>query len=505
MKKRILTPLVILILVASLQGCTTSSNPTQSANNATSTPGSKPLTIKLADLDALFRDKVFTDALKSKLQLTDQQIELLKKTSGDELAKLKAANIKDQTPEADSASARAIKSFGDLLGTEKADQLMAMALERQSEQPQTVAAAEPTPLKGPNAVPTDTRIVVNIPAFRMDLFSDGKLLKSYKVGIGYVEYPLPTGFRKAEMIIFNPTWTQPNEPWASSPGAVVPAGAAGNPLGPIKIPIGGANLIHGGKALAKIGTFASHGCVGLTNEQVKDFAKVLADGTNTELKQETIEAYLKKRTRTQVVKLSKIVPVELRYETIVIEDGKLHIYRDVYNKKTNTEDNLRAVFEANGIGFETLTAEEKTQALETLNAFSPNPKKQPAPKPTVPANLTAAEKQALMAERKAEAERQRKLRSQKEIVVDLSSLSGKGYPSPKDLNTGASLALNRIDMPANEPTPARPRRNPTPAPQSSPRTSPSPAPQSSPRTSPTPALRSTPAADPPLRSTGGLR
>src|SRR6476659_6354275 len=63
---------------------------------------------------------------------------------------------------------------------------------------------EPTMLPGPNAVPQDTRIVVNVPAFRMDLFRDGTLVKTYKIGIGYPEFPLPRGFRKAEMIIFNP-------------------------------------------------------------------------------------------------------------------------------------------------------------------------------------------------------------------------------------------------------------------------------------------------------------
>src|SRR6266536_6023861 len=180
--------------------------------------------------------------------------------------------------------------------------------------------SEPVLLKGPNAVPKDTRIIVNIPAFRMDVFRDGALLKSYKIGIGYQQFPLPTGFRKAETIIFNPTWTQPNESWASNPGLVVPAGAGGNPLGPIKVPIGGANLIHGGKSLAKIGTYASHGCVGLTNDQVKDFAKILAEASHTELSAEIMAAYLKRPTRTQVVKLKQLVPVELRYETIVVED-----------------------------------------------------------------------------------------------------------------------------------------------------------------------------------------
>src|SRR5437763_14882659 len=146
-----------------------------------------------------------------------------------------------------------------------------------SPEPVQAANAEPVQLKGPNAVPKDTRIVVNIPAFRMDVFREGSLLKSYKIGIGYPQFPLPTGFRKAEMIIFNPTWTQPNESWASDPGAVTPAGTAGNPLGPIKVPIGGANLIHGGKALAKIGTYASHGCIGLTNDERSEERRVGKD------------------------------------------------------------------------------------------------------------------------------------------------------------------------------------------------------------------------------------
>lgn len=331
---------------------------------------------------------------------------------------------------------------------------------------QTDAAteAEPAMLKGPNAVPKDTRIVVNIPAFRMDVFREGTLLKSYKIGIGYQQFPLPTGLRKAEMIIFNPTWTQPNESWASDPGLVVPAGAKGNPLGPIKIPIGGANLIHGGKALAKIGTFASHGCVGLTNDEVKDFTKTLAQASSTELKDETMSAFLSKRTRTQVVKLGQTVPVELRYETIVLQDGQLHIYRDVYGKNTNTEENLRAAFEATGTSFDSLNEEFKSQTLDALNAMSLHPKTKPTPKPTPIANQTREEKAAAAATRKAEADRQRELRNRKEIVIDIASLSSTGYPAPKDLHTGAGSAVSNAGAPALKPR----RRDLAPVPQSTP-------------------------------------
>jgi lipoprotein-anchoring transpeptidase ErfK/SrfK len=336
---------------------------------------------------------------------------------------------------------------------------------------------EPVMLKGPNAIPKDTRIVVNIPAFRMDVFREGILLRSYKIGIGYQQFPLPTGFRKAEQIIFNPTWTQPNESWASDPGAITPAGAAGNPLGPIKVPIGGANLIHGGKSLAKIGTFASHGCVGLTNDEVKDFVRTLADATSIDLTDDKIAGYLKHRTRTQVVKIPNSVPVELRYETIVIQDGQLHVYRDVYNKNTSTEENLRAALEANGISFDKLSEAEKTQALDAVNAMSLHPKKQPPAKPAVAANQTAEERKAAAAERRAEAQRQAKLRNQKEIVIDITELSGKGYPAPKDLHTGAGTVASNTGAPPLKP---KPRRSPSPAPQSIPEVVPPPRGSSSP-------------------------
>jgi hypothetical protein len=318
--------------------------------------------------------------------------------------------------------------------------------------------AEPELLPGPNAVPADTRIVVNIPAFRLDVFRNGSLIKSYKVGIGYPQFPLPQGLRKAELIIFNPTWTPPDSPWVDSmnvtPGEVIGAGSRQNPLGPIKIPIGSPSLIHGGKPLAKIGNFASHGCVGMTNVQVKDFARVLAEASHTDLTEATMSAYLQKRTRTRVVNLGQLVPVELRYETIVFEDGRLHIYRDVYNQNTNTEENLRAVFAANGAGFDNLGEAEKAQVLEALNALSRHPKKLSKPTPTpkpVKTPQNSANTVATASDRKAEAERQKKLRSQREIVIEIGELAGKGYPAPVNLDSGAGPQVSAVRIAANKP------------------------------------------------------
>src|SRR5437667_4856778 len=403
--------------------------------------------ITLPVLDALLADEKFRADLKSKLQLTDEQISALRKISSDEVAKLRRSNAENQPGSAEAARQNAIEAIQRAVGIEKSDRLLVLAREhwnKGNEELETKAAkeAEPTMLKGPNAVPKDTRIVVNIPAFRMDVFENGSLIKSYKIGIGYPQFPLPIGLRKAQLIIFNPTWTPPDSPWVNSmnvtPGEVIEAGSKQNPLGPIKIPIGSPSLIHGGKPLSKIGTFASHGCVGLTNSQVKDFAKLLARASGTDLSEQSIAAYLKNKTKTRVVKLSKLVPVELRYETIVVEDGKLHIYRDVYDQNTNTEENMRAVLEANGVRFEDLSSDEKAQAMEALNALSSHPKKQ-ALKSSVGKGENLAKTAANASERKAEAERQSKLRNQKEIVMEIAALSGKGYPAPVNLDKGSGV------------------------------------------------------------------
>jgi lipoprotein-anchoring transpeptidase ErfK/SrfK len=459
MKPTFKAALIITICGLLLTGCKRQTQ-TSPPPVVTSTPptATEAIPITLPVLDALFADDSFKTELKSKLQLTDEQISALRKTSSEEVAKLRKANAETQPGSAESSRNNAIESIRAVIGSEKADQLLALARERWTrggEGPEAAAAKDPEPtmLKGPNAVPPDTRIVVNIPAFRMDVFAGGSLVKSYRVGIGYPQFPLPQGLRQAQLIIFNPTWTPPDEPWVASMkgvavGQSVAAGSKLNPLGPIKIPIGAPSLIHGGKPLAKIGTFASHGCVGMTNSQVRDFATVLAKASGTDLSNETIAAYLSRRTRTQVVKLNQPVPVELRYETIVVEDGKVHIYRDVYDQGTNTEENLRAVLEASGTNLDSLNTEEKTQLLDAVNAMSRHPKKQPTPKPTITTPANSADVVAAANERKAEAERQKKLRSQKEVVIEITALIGKGYPAPVNLDSGTGTQVSEVAIAA---------------------------------------------------------
>jgi len=405
---------------ASVPPSSTLPSPSPSASPATSTTS---LQVTLPLLDALLSDEKFVDQLKTKLKLSDDKIDALKRVSSAEIARLRETNAEETDGDSGDPRARAEEQLRSILGGEKANELVQIANDywaRGGEASTTGAQMLP----GPNAVPTDTRVVVNIPAFRMDLFQDGNLIKSYKVGIGYPEFPLPFGLRKAQTIIFNPAWTPPDSPWVAKmknavPGQTIQPGDKDNPLGPIKIPIGLPSLIHGGKSPSKIGKFASHGCVGLTTNQIKDFALLLSKAAGTDLTEQKMASYLEDKDQTKTVKLDQPVPVELRYETIVLEDGKLHIYKDVYEQDTNTEDNLRRVLEGQGLKLEDLSEEQRTEALNALNAMSAHPKPTTSPSPSP----TAGKKR-------------RPTKPQTEIMIDISNLNKKGYPAPVDLNEG---------------------------------------------------------------------
>jgi lipoprotein-anchoring transpeptidase ErfK/SrfK len=414
--------------------------------------------VTLPVLDALFSDEAFKSTLKSKIQLTDDQVAQLQKLAADEVAKLRESNMEEKTPEEQSlqtSRTRATEAIREVIGEQKTQDLFALAHDYWGKGGEALEAGKTAPenamLPGPNAVPKDTRIVVNIPAFRMDVFKEGSLVKSYKIGIGYPEFPLPIGLRKAQQIIFNPTWTPPDEPWVAkmksvSVGEKVPAGSKLNPLGPIKIPIGLPSLIHGGKSPAKLGTFASHGCVGLTSAQVQDFSRLLAQVASSEISDATVKSYFADKTKTRVVKLDQVVPVELRYETIVVENGQLHIYKDVYDQDSNTEENLRAVLEVNGAKLEDLSEAERAQILEALNAMSRRPKKTlPATtaskpvgeKPTATASTSPSATK--VADKKTTDTPGRKPigKNQTEVVIELTAFKGKGYPAAVNLDTGS--------------------------------------------------------------------
>jgi lipoprotein-anchoring transpeptidase ErfK/SrfK len=477
--KTVLRALVLFIALAIMLGGCVSNQPANVANNnpsnsANSQPQPTPAVVKasateesalpvtLPVLDAFFADETFAAELKTKLQLTDEQVGKLRTLAREETSKLRETDADDYAGSTAAARTHAAEQIKAAIGEEKAGQLAQFLRRRWSgEGDEGAGNSDNNAAHGStgkfNVVPTDSRIVVNAPAYRMDVFEQGRLVKSYKVGIGYPEFPLPTGTRKAASIIFNPTWTPPDEPWVESsnkvkPGEKIEAGSKLNPLGPIKIPIGLPSLIHGGKSAAKLGGFASHGCVGLTTPQVQNFASLLARLSGTELADEQITAYAKTPKETKDVKLSRPVTVELRYETIVVEDGKLHIYRDVYDRDTNTEENLRNVLSSYGVTLEQLTEQERAEVMSALkdmsrDASGKSEDVKASGNSNNSADATAAKGSNRNENKKAENKKventdskvTRTVKGKKEIVIEIAALKGKGYPAPTELDTGSGV------------------------------------------------------------------
>jgi len=427
---------------------TVNANTTAVVNNApvntsnTAVPNKElqsKMPVTLPVLDAMFSDENFANELKSKAQLSDEEIQNVKKISREAVSNLSETETDENTGSTRAAMDRADKQIREILGEEKTVKLFDLVRIRWSNGGDEANNVSEDSAK-PNSIPTDTRVVVNAPAYRMDVFQEGKLVKSYKIGIGYPEFPLPSGVRKANAIIFNPTWTPPDEPWVKgnlAPGKTVAAGSAQNPLGPIKIPIGSPSLIHGGKSAARLGGFASHGCVGLTNPQVQDFAVELAKISGLSLTAADVKNYEKQKTETKNVKLEKSIPVELRYETIVVENGKLKIYRDVYERGTNTEENLRRVLDSYGVSLDSLPAPQREKILEGLKQMAYGATGQPV---ATDGNLSANSNSKNASNTNSNSKNTnanngdgkvtRNIKGKKEVSFDIAELKGKGYPAP---------------------------------------------------------------------------
>lgn len=425
--------IVLLFLVGcEVKNATTSqsnananSNTSTAANsnaNATSEDAERMamrIPITLPVVDALLADEEFVTEMRRTVQPSDEQFDKLKNAARDAVIKLGENAYDDSERSTRSSRSEADKQVKQILGNEGGDKFLTLARKYWSGGGVELSAK-------PNSIPTDTRIVVNAPAYRMDVFRDGKLEKSYKVGIGYPEFPLPMGVRTAKTIIFNPTWTPPDEPWVKgefSPGKTVEAGSSKNPLGFIKIPIGLPSLIHGGKDPSRLGTFASHGCVGLTNPLIQDFAAELASLAGNELSEQQIKDYEKNRKEKTELDLSKPVSVELRYETIVVEDGKLKIFRDVYEHGTNNEENLDRVLAVYGTSLANLSPEEQEKIRDGLKKMAVDPQGKP-----VDENANSNKKPS------TSSKVTRNVKGAKEVVIEIPALKGKGYPAPVKIN-----------------------------------------------------------------------
>ncbi len=216
----------------------------------------------------------------------------------------------------------------------------------------------------------DIRITVNVPSFRLTLWQDGKEVKSYFVGIGLKDYPIYIGDREAREIIWNPAWTPPPSDWVGErkgvrAGEVIKASDPRNPLGKLKIPLGDRYLIHQAASTTDLGNLVSHGCLRMLRLDLYDLADKIVAARSSPVSRRRIEA-AKRSSRTLVARLDEPVPVEINYDTLVVEDGVLHIYPDVYGRKLNLPERLRAELKSSSVDVSNLDEETMKEMLSKV-------------------------------------------------------------------------------------------------------------------------------------------
>jgi len=196
----------------------------------------------------------------------------------------------------------------------------------------------------------DIHITLNLPSFRLTLWQNGKEVKSYFVGVGMKQHPLYIGDREVNELIWNPAWIPPSSDWVLeisgvTPGEVIKASDPRNPLGKMKIPLGDRYLIHQAARTSDLGNLVSHGCIRMLLPDIYDLADKIIAARNTPVSPKRIAA-AKRNLRTLVVSLEEPVPVDINYDTLVVEQGALHVYPDVYGRGTNKTAKLRAELQA---------------------------------------------------------------------------------------------------------------------------------------------------------------
>jgi lipoprotein-anchoring transpeptidase ErfK/SrfK len=106
-----------------------------------------------------------------------------------------------------------------------------------------------------------TTVIVDRSRFKLRLFKNLKLVKTYPIAVGQSGLETPAGLYSINDRQENPTWNVPNSAWAGElAGKSIPPGP-GNPIVARWLGIYDGVGIHGTDDIGSLGSAASHGCI----------------------------------------------------------------------------------------------------------------------------------------------------------------------------------------------------------------------------------------------------
>lgn len=128
------------------------------------------------------------------------------------------------------------------------------------------------------------RIRINIPEYRLELYNQAELYKSYPVAIGRPETPSPVGNFQIAVKLINPTWYPPDHRPPVPPGPQ-------NPLGNYWLGLSAKGYgIHGNREPSSIGSSVSLGCFRMRNQDIAEVFRLVSVGTPVDIVYETVRS-----------------------------------------------------------------------------------------------------------------------------------------------------------------------------------------------------------------------
>ena len=112
------------------------------------------------------------------------------------------------------------------------------------------------------------------------LYENLRLARRYKIAVGKQGMESSAGRYKIEEKIVDPPWHAPDKPWAGElAGKTIAPGDPRNPLEARWMGYHDGEGIHGTKDIASLGTSASHGCIRMSPDAVKQLYSRVKVGT----------------------------------------------------------------------------------------------------------------------------------------------------------------------------------------------------------------------------------
>ncbi|MGQ0562791.1 MAG: L,D-transpeptidase [Gemmatimonadota bacterium] len=198
-----------------------------------------------------------------------------------------------------------------------------------------------------SAPPPDLRLVLNIPASRLDVYEHGSRTRSYAISAGRREFATPPGDYRISRVIWNPWWHPPKSAWARNERPTPPGPR--NPMGRVKIYFANLLYIHGTPHEDDLGIPASHGCIRISDRDVVELAHLIHKYRTPRVEPALLAKLHASRTMTRSFHI-EAVPFEVAYTLVEIVDDKLIIHPDVYRRaRGDLRDEIVATLKAAGI------------------------------------------------------------------------------------------------------------------------------------------------------------